>query len=442
MKNKWNRNASLELRNSCCVILLILCAYFFSGTYLQAQIDTSFSRTKVTYTDYLSMVGQKNLNYAAEKFNVNLADANIENAKVFPDPVIGFGWFDNGMRRMGMGYGFNSRLETTLEMGGKRRSRIDLANSEKELTNYLLLNYFRNLRADATLFYLTALKNESLLDVIFSSYQTMHRLATSDSIRYKLGSITEIDARQSNVEAGFMLNNVFQSEVVWKMSMIDLGSLIRKTTLDTLIYPTGDFTKFDRDFTLSQLIVEAQNNRADLLAALQNRDISDKMVKLARANRILDLDLYSGVTYASYDYNIVAPTPSFTQVNAGLSIPLKFSNKYAGDLKMAHYSGMQADAMYRQIEIQIQNEVAQAYYNYLAVEKQVQQFNNGLLNGAQKVLEGKIYSYKRGETTLLEVLNAQRTYNDVHQAYHETLYNYAAALVELERAAGIWDINF
>jgi cobalt-zinc-cadmium efflux system outer membrane protein len=306
----------------------------------------------------------------------------------------------------------------------------------------LLLNYFRNLRADATLFYLTALKNESLLDVMLNSYQTMHRLATSDSIRYKLGSITEIDAQQSNVEAGFMLNNVFQSEVVWKMSMIDLGSLISKTTLDTLIYPTGDFTKFDRDFTLSQLIVEAQNNRADLLAALQNRDVSDKMVKLARANRILDLDLYSGVTYASYDYNIVAPTPSFTQVNAGLSIPLKFSNKYAGDLKMAHYTGMQADAAYRQIEIQIQNEVAQAYYNYMAVDKQVQQFNNGLLEGAQKVLEGKIYSYKRGETTLLEVLNAQRTYNDVHQAYHETLYNYAAALVELERAAGIWDINF
>jgi len=270
----------------------------------------------------------------------------------------------------------------------------------------------------------------------------MSKLATSDSIRFKLGSITEIDAGQSRVEAGFMLNNVYQSEVVWKTSLVDLGLLISKNTLDTLIYPVGDFTKFERNFTLNQLIIEAQNNRADLLAVLQNRNISDQMVKLARANRILDLDLYSGVTYASYDYNIVAPTPSFTQVNAGISIPLKFSNKYAGDLKMAHYSGRQADALYRQAEIQIQNEVAQAYYNYLAVRKQIQQYNNGLLEGAQRVLEGKIYSYKRGETTLLEVLNAQRTYNDVHQAYHETLYNFAAALVELERAAGIWDINF
>jgi cobalt-zinc-cadmium efflux system outer membrane protein len=43
---------------------------------------------------------------------------------------------------------------------------------------------------------------------------------------------------------------------------------------------------------------------------------------------------------------------------------------------------------------------------------------------------------------LLEVLNAQRTYNEVQQRYYQTLYSYAAALVELEKAAGIWDINF
>ena len=42
--------------------------------------------------------------------------------------------------------------------------------------------------------------------------------------------------------------------------------------------------------------------------------------------------------------------------------------------------------------------------------------------------------------TLLEVLNAQRTYDEVRTLYIETLYNYAASLVELETSAGIWDI--
>jgi cobalt-zinc-cadmium efflux system outer membrane protein len=65
-----------------------------------------------------------------------------------------------------------------------------------------------------------------------------------------------------------------------------------------------------------------------------------------------------------------------------------------------------------------------------------------LLENAQSVRKGKIYSYNRGETSLLEVLNAQRTYNDIQQSYYETLFNRAVALVALEKAAGIWDISF
>lgn len=67
-------------------------------------------------------------------------------------------------------------------------------------------------------------------------------------------------------------------------------------------------------------------------------------------------------------------------------------------------------------------------------------YDNGLLENAASVVKGKIYSYDRGETSLLEVLNAQRTYDEVRILYIETLYNYAASLVELETSAGIWDI--
>ena len=64
-----------------------------------------------------------------------------------------------------------------------------------------------------------------------------------------------------------------------------------------------------------------------------------------------------------------------------------------------------------------------------------------MLQQAKEVLDGKIYSYNRGEVSLLEILNAQRTYDDVQAQYIETLYNYNAALVELEKSAGMWDIR-
>jgi cobalt-zinc-cadmium efflux system outer membrane protein len=405
-------------------------------------VDTTFNKKPITFNDFISQVGKNNFAYAAEKFNVNLADANILGASIFPDPELSFGWFDNGQRRMNMGYGFTSGVSWTLELGGKRKARMDLAKSEYELTKFLLEDYFRNLRADATLIYLQAIQNKLLLDVQLNSYQTMNQLAKSDSIRFRLGSITEIDARQSKLEAGKILNDVYQAEAEWKMTLAKISVLIGLKQSDTLILPQGSFTGFDREFNLADLIITALNNRADLLAAMQNKNVSQNLLKLAKANRILDLGLVTGVTYASYDRNIIAPTPSFTQHNAGISFPLKFSNNRPGELKAAYYSALQAEAQYKQVELEIESEVTQAYFNYLALQKQVQQFKNGLLTEAKAVLDGKIYSYQRGETSLLEVLNAQRTYNEVQQSYYQTLYNYAAALVELERAAGIWDINF
>jgi cobalt-zinc-cadmium efflux system outer membrane protein len=64
-----------------------------------------------------------------------------------------------------------------------------------------------------------------------------------------------------------------------------------------------------------------------------------------------------------------------------------------------------------------------------------------MLDNAQSILNGKIYSYERGETSRLEVLIAQQTYDDLQATYIETVYNSAAALVELEQSAGIWDIT-
>jgi outer membrane protein TolC len=52
---------------------------------------------------------------------------------------------------------------------------------------------------------------------------------------------------------------------------------------------------------------------------------------------------------------------------------------------------------YDQVLLQIHTEVLQAWMSYRAAQQQAMQFKNGLLTEAQKVLDGKIYSYKRGE---------------------------------------------
>lgn len=426
-----------EYKNS----LLILLMLFFGGR-VAAQVDTAFKQLKLTFPTYLKMVGEQNLGYAAEKFKVSIAQADALSAKVFPDPELSFGAGDHGQRRMKMGYEISSGLSYTLELGGKRRARINLANREAELAQLLLDDYFRNLRVDASAAYLHAIKEKELLRVKMNSYEMMKRLSSSDSIRLKLGAITAVDARQSRLEAASQLNEVFQQEADWKAAVANLNLLTGSKQQNLFYQPEADMKKLDRVFNLQELILNAQNRRTDLLAALKSNEISVSLLQLAKASRTLDLGLSLGLASNSVVANAVAPTPSSTNVTIGFSIPLKFSNQNQGALKSARYGVQQGEVLYKQTELQIQTEVTQAYYNYLASRKQVAQFGEGMLLDAQKVLDGKVYSYKRGETSLLEVLTAQRTFNDVQQSYLETLNVHGNALLELERAAGIWDIEF
>jgi cobalt-zinc-cadmium efflux system outer membrane protein len=83
----------------------------------------------------------------------------------------------------------------------------------------------------------------------------------------------------------------------------------------------------------------------------------------------------------------------------------------------------------------------QSLRQYLSFLEQVKRYENGMLDKANSVLNGKIYSYERGETSRMEVLLAQQTYDELRTAYIETVFNSVAALIELEKSAGIWDIT-
>lgn len=395
--------------------------------------------TELDFKTYLEKVSRNNLEYAAQKYNVNISGAAIESAKVFPDPSLSFGWSQSKDGKVTTGNEYSVELGKTIELGGKRKARIDLAKSNVLLSKAQLDDYFRNLRAEAALVYLEAIKQQSLYQVKNDSWKVMKQLAESDSIRLKLGSIMEIDAIQSKLEAGIQFNDLVQAEAEWKNALTRVELMMGKTQNDTLYSPKGSLDFQKRNFQIENLIVTAQNNRADLMAALYNKEVSQKSLQLARKERSLDIDLNLG-----YGKNYPVPSGSATEsaITGGLAIPLKFSNYYKGEIKMAQFQILQADNLYKQAELQIRSGIRQAFQQYDAYCKQSESFDNGLLEKAQKVRQGKIYSYNRGETSLLEVLNAQRIYNDTQSDYIETLYNRAAALVTLEKEAGIWDINF
>jgi cobalt-zinc-cadmium efflux system outer membrane protein len=420
-------------------IKIILIIFLCQLQIAYSQTDTTFQRYPLKFSNYMDLVSKHNLDYAAERFEVSKSEAAIELAKVFPDPTLSLGWSQDREGQSTTGHGVSSELGTTLELFGKRRTRIDLARSEHELSKALLSDYLRNLEADAAITFLEALKQKQLFTVKLNSYQTMKRLSEADSVRLKLGSIMEIDAIQSKLESGSLLNELIQAEADLKNSFIQLSQMTGAVNMDSLLVPDGSLLVKQRSFEINELITVAGNNRADLVAALYNKEVANKALRLAKKERNIDLDLTVGVENA---YLPKSHSPASSAITAGIAVPLKFSNYYKGEIKIAQFQISQSEELYKKAELQIRTEIAQAMQRYQAFCRQVDSFDHGLLESAKNVRKGKIYSYDRGETSLLEVLNAQRTYNDIQQNYYETLFNRAVALVELEKAAGIWNINF
>ena len=417
------------MKNSLIIIIALLLIAF-----------QSHAQRILTYDEYMKNVRERNIEYIVEKYNVSIAEANTQAAKVMPDPDLSFGYENNQDKTVQMGQVYAAELGYMLELGGKRRARVAVARSEQQMTEALVEDFFRNLRADATLCYLEALKQKQLVGLVHSSYQSMKDLARADSLRYALGEIAEVNAMQSRLEATTFMTDYFQVEAEYKNMLSDLVVFEGGTAaIDSL---SGNLPLIIRSYQLQNLIELAQDNRADLQAAIRNRELSAANLKLAKANRVIDLGLNVGFAHNTVALNEEAPSPYFNTVSAGISIPLKFSNTNRGGLRAAQFAEQQANTMYDAVLLQIRKEVEQCYNSYVSACRQAELYQKSTLADAASILEKKKFSYSRGETSLLEVLDAQRTANEVYKSYYETLYNANASLVELCRAVGIWDVKF
>ena len=87
-------------------------------------------------------------------------------------------------------------------------------------------------------------------------------------------------------------------------------------------------------------------------------------------------------------------------------------------------------------------DVRGSFARYQTALERLAQYEHGALTLASKVLQAQLLAYKAGSATLLDVLQAQKADTDVHLAYIDALGERAKAMIALEQAANIWDLDF
>jgi outer membrane protein, heavy metal efflux system len=81
-------------------------------------------------------------------------------------------------------------------------------------------------------------------------------------------------------------------------------------------------------------------------------------------------------------------------------------------------------------------DVANAYEAVRSNEEVVQLYTSGYLKQAQDSRDISEYAYKRGAASLLDYLDAERSYRSVQLAYRQALAAYMTALEQLKEAEG------
>jgi outer membrane protein, heavy metal efflux system len=421
--------------------LLIICWLNSLFITVSGQIPESGTLMPLTLNGYLENVRKGNLGYIASQMNVSISKAELAASRVFPDPEISVAYTDNQDSKLMMGKSVDAAISLPLNLGNKRGAGIALSKTQYELSELLLESYFQNLRAEAARAYYAAVRDKRLNSLVHETYEQMHKLSYADSLRLSTGEGSRIDAMQTDVEARSQLSQLYQSYSDMHNSFIEMVRLEGKRANDTIDYPSDNFPAAGINFDIADLTSGALKKRADLLAALKNNEVAENNIRLVKAVRAPDINLQAGYSYNSASYNEIAPAPKYNSVMAGISIPLKFSSLNRGAVRAAEYAAEQSEKIRKETEMQIISEVVMAFNNFEAQKQKINLYLSGIVSDAQKILDGRIYSYQRGETGLVEVLTARKNYIELQKNYIFALYDYASALIDLELASGIWEIK-
>src|SRR5262249_17313065 len=142
---------------------------------------------------------------------------------------------------------------------------------------------------------------------------------------------------------------------------------------------------------------------------------------LARANRWIDVTVNVGWQHSFSSITGQLAAPRYEALAATVSVPLPFSKVYKGELDAAVAGPDQARTLVQSAELKVDVEVRQLYARYQASVERAALYTGGLLEGAEQVLDATLYNYQRGGATMLEVLEAERTANEVALGYYEAL---------------------
>ncbi|NVD69974.1 TolC family protein [Duganella sp. BJB1802] len=404
---------------------------------------------QVTLREYAAAAAQYSLDLQMQRENVGSAQAGVSVAGVRPDPVLTAGIDSrelNAANKPNAPTATTMGVALTIETAGKRGQRIRAAQAAVKVGEATLDGGRRQLYADAAAAYTESCRARQALVRQESTLRALDDIVKANTVRRKVGDIGGLELSQSQVE-----RDRFEADVVSARAQVQAAA-------ESLSIPLGrrysevfgsaelacDAPAVNGLDDVEQLVRQAQDGRDDIRIARAALEASRASADLAQANRWVDpvvnvsLKNTPSVHALTDAGGAVTNSPTQRSLSLGLtvSVPIPLSRTQRGEVLQAQSAVTQATLALRSAELKAQIDVRRLYAQYRAAQANEQRYRESVLTQSDKVVEGMRLSYKKGAASLLELLTAQRSADEVYQAYLQAKADLATATVQLQLAAG------
>ncbi|HKB65132.1 MAG TPA: TolC family protein [Pyrinomonadaceae bacterium] len=395
----------------------------------QQQKPEAPGKRSITISDAVSIFLQQNLQLVAARYDIDTVDAEKLTARLRPNPEISVGFSDIPLafrENFVKPQTFSYDISQTFELGGKRSKRIAAANANSEVARAEFQTVLWQLTNDVKRKFYAVLLAESLLKLAQANQGTFAEIVDHTKEVFQLGEISGLDLQRLEIEKFKFDTDVANSERDYELALRDL-----RVTLG------GDYRAMDIDaagsidyyqpyeFSLADLRDKALAARPDLKAAQLSERAADVSLRLQNAKRIPDLTLGAGVEQVPQVGNTY---------NFGVGIQLPVHDRNQGERAKALIQRMKAQNQQQLITNQVLSEVDKAAVAFEIQKRRVELYRSGVLAKVDDIQRLTEFSLKAGESSTIELLDAIRTRRETLAGFYQTLFDYQAALLDLELA--------
>jgi outer membrane protein, heavy metal efflux system len=260
--------------------------------------------------------------------------------------------------------------------------------------------------------------------------------------RLKKGEISEDGLMRARIAELETHSDLFDSQSALHQSLGGLAVFIGVSRSDGLIAPVGNLEGPARTFSLQELVEKATASRGDVVAAQYTLQSARSEYGLAEADRVPDLTLAGGYAHLTRVTNPTDPSPAWDGLAVSFSIPIPLSNLNKGGLQTAYYEELQAGKSLQAAKLQAETDVRTAYEQYALSVARAELFASELLGDSERLYKSRLFKLEKGQSTLVEVLDAHQALDQLYLDYYNAIGSRAKAMVALEQAAGIWNVDF